>query len=76
MITDHKLHRLQTRLCEPDWFYLFGSGLRKTNDSNKILILGERKIHQLNFETMEFDNCFEHDECFSKEAETVPAQLN
>ena len=60
----YELKRLKTRLCEPDWFYAIGAAMRDPHNSDNLLIMGERKIHNFDLKKMEFISCLENDECF------------
>ena len=59
-----ELKRLKSRLCEPDWFYNIGLGMRDPNKPQNLLIMGEHKIHNFDLQRMEFVSCLENDECF------------
>ena len=63
----HELKRLKTRLCEPDWFYTFGTGMRDPKNPDNFLIMGERKTHIFDLKKMEFVSSLENDECFMTE---------
>lgn len=60
----YELKRLKTRLCEPDWFYQIGTGMRDPVKHETLLIMGERKVHIFDMKKMEFISCLDDEECF------------
>ena len=51
------MYKLNTKLKKPDWFWFHGSGVRMQDNESVVMIIGERWMHYLNTETMEFLPC-------------------